>query len=209
MSRKTSVMISLLLLTLVLATVATVGASEPGTVAVWHFDEETGSTAFDSSGNGNTGTLSGGRFGNALYFDGDNDYVILADNAFSNSDLDEYTFEAWITIGSLDGVERRVFDDEGGLRPLLTPGNMLQAFHWDTGANTITWSTTPATSTWYHIAQTYDGTNLKFFINGELIGTVACGAWTPDTYNREVNLGTWWQGLGRNWKGLIDERARY
>lgn len=44
-------------------------------VGLWHFDEGTGSTASDSSGNGNDGTLSGGKFGNALIFDGVDDYV--------------------------------------------------------------------------------------------------------------------------------------
>jgi len=188
------------------------------TIGLWHFDESVGTTAFDASGNDNHGTIVNanwagptweiGYFGNALSFDGIDDYVILEDNEFSNLDLDEYTFETWVFIKSLDGVERRIFDDEGGLRPMLSSGNKLEAFHWDSSAwagKTITWSTTPTILTWYHIVQTYDGSSLKFYINGELLGTVSCNAWEPDGLNREVNIGTWWQGLGRNWKGLIDE----
>lgn len=191
---------------------------ETDTVGLWHFDESVGTTAYDSSSYSNDGTIYGatwagptwtnGYFGKALSFDGIDDYVILDDNEFSDAELDEYTFEAWVYIESLDSVERRIFDDEGGLRPMLTSGNKLQAFHWDSTAwagKTITWSTTPTTSTWYHITQTYDGSDLKFYIEGELVGTISCDAWKPDDLDREVNLGTWWQGLGRNWKGLIDE----
>jgi hypothetical protein len=55
-------------------------------VAYWKFDEGTGTTTADSSGNGNTGILTNGplwtagRIGNALYFDGIDDNVTVADS---------------------------------------------------------------------------------------------------------------------------------
>jgi hypothetical protein len=76
-----------------------------GLVGQWKFDESSGSTtAADSSGSGNTGTLTNmatstawvsGQIGNALEFDGTNDYV----NAGSASNLDDLsvmTVSAWI-----------------------------------------------------------------------------------------------------------------
>src|SRR5262249_7122177 len=63
-------------------------AAAPSTLgAYWHFDENSGPTAADSSVNANTGTLGGGaswtagRFGSALAFDGLNDEVRAAPSA--------------------------------------------------------------------------------------------------------------------------------
>jgi hypothetical protein len=61
-----------------------------GLVAYWKFDEGTGTTALDSSGKDNTGTLTGGPAwaagapfagsGNALTFDGSNDLMTVRQN---------------------------------------------------------------------------------------------------------------------------------
>jgi hypothetical protein len=55
-------------------------------IAHWKFDETSGNTAYDSSGNGYHGTVYGaqwtnGRVGGALKFDGDNDYVQITGNS--------------------------------------------------------------------------------------------------------------------------------
>jgi hypothetical protein len=75
--------------------------ADANTVALWHFDEGAGTTTADASGNGNDGTINGatwtndGKFGSALQFDGDNDFVRVLDNA--SLDLtEEVTVEAWI-----------------------------------------------------------------------------------------------------------------
>src|SRR3989338_5343069 len=58
-------------------------AQTSGLVGYWTFDEGAGTTANDSSGNNNTGTLTNGptwttgKIGQALNFDGVNDYVDL------------------------------------------------------------------------------------------------------------------------------------
>ena len=58
----------------------------PGLVAAYGFNEGSGATVFDSSGNGNHGTISGatrnssGQFGAALDFDGANDLVTVPDS---------------------------------------------------------------------------------------------------------------------------------
>src|SRR4030095_10522659 len=74
-------------------------------VAYWKFDEGSGTSAADASGNGNTATLvngpvwTAGRVGNALYFDGINDNLTVPD---SNS-LDpssSFTLSAWVNPAS-------------------------------------------------------------------------------------------------------------
>ena len=74
----------------------------PGLVGWWRFDEGTGTTAGDSSGNGNIGTISGaswvdGKFGKALSFDGTNDYVTVPYSSSLNSPK---TFITWIKHAS-------------------------------------------------------------------------------------------------------------
>ena len=75
MSKKLIYLISfVLVLGLVLTGVAK--AADPDLVGHWKFDEGSGTTAFDSSGNGNDGTLNGGaqwvegQLGGAIQFNG-------------------------------------------------------------------------------------------------------------------------------------------
>ena len=53
-------------------------------VAVWTLDEASGDQVMDGSGNGNDGAIAsgdpqwvGGKFGSALQFDGDDDWVAI------------------------------------------------------------------------------------------------------------------------------------
>jgi len=74
-------------------------------VGIWHFDENTGTIAYDSSGRGNDGTLKPnavnrpqwtmGINGSALNFDGIDDYVeVFDDNTLDLTDA--ITIEAWM-----------------------------------------------------------------------------------------------------------------
>ncbi|MCX6796562.1 MAG: DUF2341 domain-containing protein, partial [Candidatus Falkowbacteria bacterium] len=77
----------------------------PGPVLHLKMDEKTGNTAYDSSGNGNSGTITGatwarGKYGSALSFDGsDGNYVDLGTG--SELALNRYTVSAWINVSSL------------------------------------------------------------------------------------------------------------
>ncbi|MBU2565500.1 MAG: hypothetical protein KJ655_04525, partial [Candidatus Thermoplasmatota archaeon] len=60
--------------------------AEEGLVACWYFDENNGTTAYDSSGNNNNGTIHGATWttgvnGSALSFDGVDDYVNIPDSS--------------------------------------------------------------------------------------------------------------------------------
>jgi len=83
------------------------------TAGLWHFDEGIGTTAYDASTNDNDGTLGGngvgtdiptwttaGKFGDALNFDGVDDYVDCGNNDSLNIQ-NELTMAAWIKVESL------------------------------------------------------------------------------------------------------------
>jgi len=73
--------------------------SEEGLTAYWKFDEGVGDVAYDSSGNGNHGTIYGaswtdGKFGKALFFDGDDLVQVEDSNALDG--FNEISIEAWV-----------------------------------------------------------------------------------------------------------------
>ncbi len=75
-------------------------AIDPDLVAQWKFDDGSGSTAADSSDNGNTATLRGdplwvtGRLGGGLEFDIDDDAIV---GTLQNLDLGtEFSFTMWV-----------------------------------------------------------------------------------------------------------------
>ena len=73
-----------------------------GLVAAYSFDEGTGTTATDSSGQGNTATLNNGvawvvgQHGKAVSFDGVNDYITIPNSTSTNISGNALTLSMWI-----------------------------------------------------------------------------------------------------------------
>jgi hypothetical protein len=201
---------------------ATFGAAPPpntgGLVAAWGFNDATGITARDASGNGNTGTLvngptwTTGKIGGALLFDGSNDRVRVSD---SNSlDLKTAsTFEAWVfptvapsgwrTILQKE-VDAYFFTASGG-----GPGNRPAIGGTFTGACCTFVSSTSAlpVNTWTHVAATYDGTRIRFYVGGVLVASQAASG------SYQVNTSPLWIGgnavYGEHFKGKLDDVRVY
>jgi fibronectin type 3 domain-containing protein len=154
-------------------------SNSSGLVAYYTFDEGTGTTVNDSSGNGNTGTISGaswttGKYGRALSFNGRYSTVIIPDSAslhLSNG----MTLEAWVyPTRTITGWEDVVYKDtdiyflEGGSNggqsapaaggTFVTNGNVPMR-----GSSAL------PVSTWTHLAATYDGKTLLLYVNGVVV----------------------------------------
>ena len=225
----TAIMITLFLAsTLSMAfNIAPVSATpDSGIVGLWHFDESTGSTASDSSGYGNDGTLSGGKFGNALYFDGTGDYLSV-DHDGSLSLTGAFTVEAWVyrdssSLGSLSYVLSKddgLGDAESNYNLLFWSDNKLALFlqglsptgpetkgtdYWNTGGGGIIGETSVLDDGWHHVAGVYTGSALKVYVDGILDGEVPVSG-TPHTNTAELWIGNRKYNTVSFFGGRIDE----
>jgi|GEM_PF-2676215 hypothetical protein len=184
-------------------------------VGIWRFDEGSGTTATDSSGNGNLGSILGdpsyvaGISNTALSLDGNNDYISIPDS--STLDVaDAITLDLWINANRTDEYYRLIERDGGTtgdrywvLR--LDKGGTLSFFLWDSGGSShvVRTSATISVGTWQHITATYDGSRQRIYINDVLRAEGSVDVFTIQTGNQPVHLG----GVLANFffSGLMDE----
>ncbi len=180
------------------------GSIQPGLIAYWDFDENNGTTAYDSSGNGHTGTINGatwasGKLGSALQFDGMDDNVSAGSIASGTSG----TMEAWIKPNSYTGSQfvmggiRSDSADESERYIIFVRGSNCPSGDWGTvvsnGVSVQTAcsgqvynSTNFPSGAWKHIAATYNGSFISFYTDGVQIKTVkqtVSGAGNPQPFS--------------------------
>ena len=177
-------------------------------VGYWNLDEGGGITAYDATGNGNDGALTGsppwivGRYGNALDMV-PFDYVIIPDAPVLDL-TSAGTIEFWARKDSnrnygtyvVKGSAFRVLD-------YATQGKL--AVRWGNTSNTIISDTVFATNVWRHIVVTYNGSLLSLYVDGELNSQVP---WSTDAVANTDSLQ--FGGLGTNTlDGQLDELLIY
>jgi len=151
-----------------------------GLVGYWKFDEGSGTIAYDSSGNGNDGTINGatwtdGEFGKALDFNGVNSSVKVNDSPTLNITGDQFTLSAW--------VYPRAQIAGGGDILAMRSGLVVQYYiSWWSNPTGVgfgtglyngynTWfgaNTFHPLNTWYNVVAVYDGTRLRLFVDDQL-----------------------------------------
>ena len=156
-------------------------------VAHWKFDEGSGSTAYDSTANGNHGTLTNGpiwtegKHGSALSFDGENDYVEISNGSSLNPTT--FTLELWAYFNSLSGEPCPLQKGATFANPgyAITINNSHVRFNVGrTGGESLLDSQVSlATGKWYHIVAIYDGIKQKIYVDGVKDPNEA----TPPSYN--------------------------
>ncbi len=142
------------------------------------FDEGSGIVAADQSGQGNDGTLNGPTWvgsplGAALDFDGVDDLVEVPSDPTLDI-TDEVTLAAWINVRSYENWEGIITKGRTqttyGLN-VWGDGTIRLTANWGSPAGGVgrgAWNSLGAVSlnTWHHVAATYDGQNIRFYIDG-------------------------------------------
>jgi hypothetical protein len=161
----------------------------PPLLVRYRFDETTG-VPLDTSGNNFHGTNVGtpGRetrgTGNALSLNGASTTYVRVGNPASLTTPPSYTLEAWVYDRKGNGTTRSLFATRSNTylgRLMLNSANRLQM-------DGCTQSTASVpTALWTHVAVTWNGSTLTYYVNGTDVGSFGC------TY------GTGWSWLVIGW----------
>jgi len=133
-------------------------------VGHWHFNEEDGIIAIDSSAYGNTGTLYGrdellplrelGKLGNGLNFNG-NSYVSIVNSASINI-TGSISLECWVKIHT-DGTYKGIIGKNYSASYMLSTGNEGdRAISFFYGAWQLIAVDAFILDTWHHVVATFD-----------------------------------------------------
>ena len=160
----------------------------------WKLDETEGTEAEDSIGD-NDGTLNNfpiddsqwvtGWINGALEFDGSDDYVSL-DSIYALT-TDTVTISAWIKTDTMTGSFHPIVSTYEYVNPyhygyLLYIGKNTDPVSYEPifylAANYVESNVSINITDWYHIAGTYDGSDLKIYVNGELENTTSASGLT-------------------------------
>jgi hypothetical protein len=206
-------------------------------IGYWKLDENNGLSTVDSSGYGNAGELigatwSGGKSGSALDFDGVDDYVLCAERIGTGPGTypevlmpEIFTVSCWTKLNNFayfssfvgNGIDTG--DDECGffLYNWGWVGENEQDFglaiRTETGMNYVETPNIYQTNTWYHLAATYDGTNVRIYVNGALVtgpenvgGPIRWISAASGNYPERFAIGVWLDPGYDLWiDGVIDE----
>jgi flagellin-like protein len=194
-----------------------------GLEAYWKFDEISGSSASDSSGNGHTGSLFGGvtwkpgHTNNAADFPGaGSDYVDV--NSFGS--FTTFTVAAWINRTGAVYARETLFSykemypttcgfslilnlDGSSQHPGIYVALDIKGWQYLEGPDPI------PLHQWTHLAATYDGTNIVLYVNGVPVATdPVTGSMTQCSH--DIRIGNIESGsLQMEFPGRIDEVQVY
>ena len=141
----------------------------------------------------------------SMYFDGTGDYLFAPPSEQFNITSSAYTVEMWINFASTSGTNIIFgFNGKGttGSWQLLLDSGTLYWQQRGSAVNQTSYSWSPSTSTWYHVAVTWNGTTLRIFVNGTSVATNTSSPAFSTTQNG-INVGGASDGFSIN--GYIDD----
>ncbi len=188
-----------------------------GLVAAYGFENGSGSIVSDTSGNGNDGLLvngswaSSGAFGGALRLDGSGVGAMVND-APSLHLKHEMTLEAWVKPSAVSEDWRDVLykGDNNYLLEATSTSNGVPATGVGFNGDGLgqTYGTEPlASSTWAYLAATYDGSELRLYVDGDEVSSIPETATIRSSANPLEMGGD--RSYGHLFTGLIDEVRIY
>ena len=189
-----------------------------GLVLFFNFNEaDNGGVIIDRSGQRNNGRATGlrwttGKQGGCYEFSPANSYIHVANNMSLNAN--RATFAAWFKAAKADAIWRRILDkrtytlciagdsQDGSNKGKLAVG--LNGRFWCLSDSAV------ADGKWHHGAATYDGANLKLYVDGQLQKQVVPmpGAIAPNANDLTIGMNRSnpsAQENGQSFDGMIDE----
>ena len=153
-----------------------------GPIAAYSFDEGEGKVAGDNAGEHNGDLVNTewvkGKYGSAIYLDGNSDYVEIPDSPELQLE-EEFTLESWVRPEGVEDEGAVISKTAGGFYSYQLyagsreaagiPEGFLgyEAWAWEDVED----ETPLQAKTWNHLALTFDGANLRLYVNGELVDT--------------------------------------
>ncbi len=206
------------------------GSLTSGLVGYWPFDRVSviGTTSLDRSTSKYNGSLSGGptvtsgQIGQALNFDGSDDFMSLGSSDYLNVNATaDMTISGWFfrdTFTTDDVIVAKIYGigpGETGYGVYISSGDQL-IFKIGDGVQTytVTTSMTFTTSVWTHFSIVWDqdsAANTKIYINGQSVSTSTSGTISDiddASYSHTFRVGALSAG-GEPFDGKIDEVRVY
>jgi Tfp pilus assembly protein PilX len=196
-------------------------SSGPAPMAYWNFDETSGTTAFDSSGNHYDGTASEGgdwttpgKVGTgALDFDQYDDYVNIGQHDLMTG---TFTLSAWFNYTGTSGAEQDIVaqqKDTVSTDQLAIPANTNIVRYSLTNQNNTPFNLdAPVTpGQWYLATVVIDGTTASLYLNGSLVTTtnIVTPVRVATVGNADLIIGSTYLPGGKWFGGLIDDVRIY
>jgi hypothetical protein len=204
---------------------APIQTPKQGPIAAWSFEEGTGTTVEDVTGDEHEGTIEGaewarGKYGDSLKFAGADD-VVKVPNSPEFALTEGFSLEAWVRPESASSEWAPILAKEMG------GGKAAEELAWwlyeggeesnvPFGGNgptagkeeeAIAEDPLPV-DVWSHLALTYDGFQLRLYVDGKLVDCSSVPAGAPPATEGEVQIGAVTEN-GDYFKGRIDEVRIY
>lgn len=193
-------------------------------IGYWRLGEPAGfsiTTAYDWSGGAVNGTINGtvtlGQTGalyndpnTAMLFDGSTGYITLT-TAVNGSGRSAITFEGWYKLSTTAlGSFTNLFMSDSANKGFQVYWNGTANLNWNVGNGTTnvlaTYSAAPVAGVWWHVVGTYDGANIRLYVNGTLRATTPLTGSMTATATPVIGASI---GFSSNFPGTIDEVAIY
>jgi hypothetical protein len=225
--RLTFLCVGLVFTSLVLTSISEAQVDMAGARAIWLFDEGEGDTAGDISGNDyhaalvNDPTWVGGKFGTALSFDGEDDYVEA--NAPVVVETVDFTMGLWVNPGETQKQWANILSSHGGDPgpPVNCEGMSIEQnsdspnlfYFIGGGAPRQCWlgqaaKTQLETGVWQHFVVVRKDGKLTHYLNGEVSVEGSAQRDTPYALSTHTfRIGNWSRGPddNRGFNGMVDD----